>query len=269
MDLQLSQEIYPYANSNYEFVGIVIVLTTLIVFIIDHLQLKTLVDNEKQSNRRILYEINQINKNLSTYAIRSSQLEIDIVDINKKLSRYATRFLQLEMDIADVNKNINVHLDKQTEYIDRQFNCQTETIEDINVKLFHAAEEISSYVSGQIEDIKTKLFESVEELQTDVTNQIEEMDAELTEFANKIETSQCELLHKLEEKSKLDKKVAYDMYCYLMRAFHERGPNSVKQVLHGFFHHFYDFDYNIIYSQDICDAVDKIPSSSWPQPYAP
>lgn len=237
MDLQLAQETAPYNYNyyNYEVILFVTVLTAFIIITIDRVQIKRLINNETQVRYKLLHEFLQLNNNVSIYEKEVSQLE------NK---------------IGNINKNINSALEQQMDYINRQLLTQNASIEDVNVKLFHDAEESRAFVSRQIADIKSKVFEKMEEIETVLKHEIEELEEEHTILVNKIEERDGFLLNKIDENNALDKQMVYDMYRYLYfgimqgsgdAAFTDNTfvqGNHVYQTLKGFFKNFYGFEFD-------------------------
>lgn len=234
MDLQLAKEseLYNYNHYNYQVILFITALTAFIIIAIDYIQLKRLVNKETQSNYKILCEIKEINKKLFSSTVVCSQLETKI---------------------GNINKTINSALEQQMDYINRQLLTQNASIEDVNVKLFHDAEESRAFVSRQISDINSKLFERMEEIQSDISNQVKELEEKQTLVESKMETIQNDVVYKIEEKFALDKKIVYDMYCYLKNSV--TLDSSLQDTVRGFFAYFYNFSYNPTVRSDFCMAV--------------
>jgi len=249
MDLQLAQEKEPYNYSyyNYQVVLSIASLTIFIIVIVDYIQLKKVVNKEIHEICKILCELKQIDKKIFNLNVYSSQVE------NK---------------VGNINKTINAALEQQLDYINRQFITQNASIEDINLKLFRDSEENRAFVSRQISDIKSKFFERIEEIETALTHEIEELEEEQVILVNKIEERDGFLLNKIDEKAVIDKKVVHDMYCYLLRGLHYGGVNNCVNVMRGFFHHFYDFEYNPQFTKEMLDIIDNktIPTNPYPHP---
>ena len=251
MDLQVSHEFgYNNRENNYNVIVYAIIFTiSMCAFTaFDYIKLKKEVSLEIQKNNIIVGEFEK-------YRRLVRDLE--------------THILGLEGKIGNITKNANAALEQQLDYVNRQLLIQNGTIEELNAKIVCETEESMARILRATCDLKDEILEEMEKLESHIESQIRELDEGQSFVSNKVDDVHTSLTEKLAEKNHTDKKVVYDMYCYLLRGLHYGGANSCVNVIRGFFHHFYDFDYNPQFTKEMVDIIDNktIPTNPYPEPF--
>jgi len=255
MDLQVynAYDLSEY-SSYHPLIAFATITIIAAIMVIDYLTFKIQIYDEMKNH-----------KNKSNLAVL--ELESCIITMDDKMHALENSMKKLLFDsLYVVNNEVETINNKIAENQSTIFH----ELEDIQNGVSDDIEENRNSISQNISSIRTEIVELIEELMGDTKAQIDDEAREIKcDLIDKIDNVQELIEKKFNDKSTLDKKVACEMYCYLLRALHYRGVNDGVNVLRGFFHHFYDFDYNPQFSQELCDIVDKetIPSSPYPNPF--
>lgn len=229
MDLQVSQD-YGYYNytNNYDVVvyAVIFAISICAFTAFDYINLKKDVKNEMLQNDKIFREFEKYRKHVDHLETNILDLETNILDLGEK--------------IKNINKNINLALDQNLDYVNRQLLIQNSSIEEVNSKVICETEEMRSELSRNIYDLKNSFKEELEELRVTLFSEVEELEEGRSSIADKVDEVCLNLTAKLDEKMQFDKDLLHDMHRYL---YFGSMNGRIADTVQGFFKQFYGFDY--------------------------